>query len=60
MLSPPHKSRRPSRSHRESPQAHLQDELSSRYKDKYLHPSHAAMHVEGRQTRRLQHVYRRS
>jgi len=51
MLSPPHKSRHPSRSPRESPRAQIQNELPSRYKYKYLHHPHTAMHVKvtGRQ-----------
>ena len=42
-----HKSRRPSRSPRESPRAQLQNELPSRYKYKKLQHTHTAMHVKG-------------
>jgi len=42
-----HKSRRPSRSPRESPRAQLQKELPSRYKYKQLQHPHTAMHVKG-------------
>jgi len=47
MLSPPHKSRRPARSPRESPRAQLLNELPSRNKYKYSHHPHTAMHVKG-------------
>jgi len=47
MLLPPHTSRRPSRSARESPRAQLQSELPSRYKYKELQQAHTAMHVNG-------------
>ena len=42
-----HKSRRSSRSPRESPRAQLQKELPSRYKYKKLQHPHTAMHVKG-------------
>jgi len=47
MLSPPHKSRRPSRSPRESPRAQLQNELPSRDPYKSVHYPKTAMHVKG-------------
>jgi len=47
MLSPPHKSRRPSMTPRESPRAQLQKGLPSIYKYKKLHHTHTAMHGNG-------------
>jgi len=47
MLSPPHKSQRPSMTPRESPRAQLQKELPSIYKYKYLHYTHTAMRDNG-------------
>jgi len=42
-----YKSRRPSRSARETPRGQLRNELPSRYKHKYLHHPHTALHVKG-------------
>jgi len=47
MLSPPHKSRRPSMTPRECPRAQRQNELPSIFKYKYLNHTHTAMHDNG-------------